>query len=195
MRSNNWLTAVIVLTVGILLVVWHNRIDVLNWIVVIVGLGLVVPGLYSLISAFARAGSKSAKKDEYSAGRSTIIASLGALALGVWMIVSPGFFVELLAYMFGAILIVYGVFHIVFLSVCSRPYIMPGWYYIIPVLMIGAGVVILATSVRTMNSVVVLISGIALIASAFNTMLEIAGTHPARLKDSGKGQERGQQPD
>ena len=54
MKSNNWLTALIVMLVGILLIVWHQRVDVLNWIVIAVGIMLIVPGLYSCISALVR---------------------------------------------------------------------------------------------------------------------------------------------
>lgn len=182
MKANNWITALIVMLVGILLIVWHQRIDVLNWIVIAVGIMLIVPGLYSCISALVRKGEKNREKVDYSAASSTIVASIGAIALGIWMVLSPAFFVGLLAYIFGAILILYGIFHIVVVAVWSRPYILPWWFYLIPVLMIIAGVVILCTSVRTMNSVVVLITGIALVASAVNTILEISATNPARIK-------------
>lgn len=184
MKANNWITALIVMLVGILLIVWHQRIDILNWIVIAVGITLIVPGLYSFISAIVRKGEKYKEKTDYSAASSTIVASLGAIALGVWMSLSPGFFVGLLAYIFGAILILYGVFHIIVVAVWSRPVILPWWYYIIPVLMIIAGVIILCTSVRTMNSVVVLITGISLVASSVNTILEIAGKSPTRVKST-----------
>ncbi len=180
--GNNWLTILIVFVVGVLLIVWHQRVDILSWIVMAVGLMLIIPALYSLISALVR------KKDDgnisHSASSSTIVASVGALALGIWMVVSPAFFVGLLAYIFGAILILYGIFHIVAIGFWSRPFVLPGWMYIIPVLMIGAGVVILCTSVRTIQSTVVLITGIAFVASAVNSLCEAVATNPARIKES-----------
>ena len=182
MKANNWVTALIVMIVGILLVVWHQRIDVLNWIVIAVGLMLIIPGLYSFISARVRKGGKTKEQVEYSAASSTIVASLGAIALGIWMLVTPGFFVGLLAYIFGAILVLYGIFHIVFIGFWSKPYVLPFWFYIIPVLMIIAGVVILCTSVRTINSAVVLITGIALICSSVNTIMELACTNPVKVR-------------
>lgn len=178
--GSNWLTIIIVFVVGILLIVWHGRIDILSWIVIAVGLMLVIPGLYSLISAMVR--KKEDGKINYSASSASIVASVGALALGVWMIVNPGFFVGLLAYIFAAILILYGIYHIIVIGFWAKPIIMPGWFYIIPVLMIIAGVVLLCTSVRTLNSVVVLITGIALVASAVNSMLETVSMTPTRMK-------------
>ena len=47
--ANNWLTTIIVFVVGVLLIVWHGRLDVLQWIVMAVGLMLVIPGAYSFI--------------------------------------------------------------------------------------------------------------------------------------------------
>ena len=181
--ANNWLTTVIVFVVGVLLIVWHARIDVLEWIVMAVGLMLVIPGAYSFIAAIARRS----KPDDgrYSAATSTIVASVGALALGIWMLVTPTFFVGLLAYIFGAILVLSGIFHIVVIRFWSAPYVLPWWFYIIPVLMIAAGVVILCSSVRTMNAVVVLVTGISLVASAVNSVLETVSTHPARTRQAG----------
>lgn len=178
--GNNWLTILIVFVVGVLLIVWHQRVDVLSWIVIAVGLMLVIPGLYSLISAMVR--KKEDGKISYSASSSTIVACVGALALGIWMIVNPAFFVGLLAYIFAAILILYGIYHIVLIGFWSRPLVMPVWFYVIPVLMIAAGVVILCTDVRTIQSVVVLMTGIALVASAVNSLLETVSMSPARIK-------------
>ena len=178
--GNNWLTIIIVFVVGGLLIVWHARVDILSWIVVAVGLMLVIPGLYSLISAMVR------KKDDgqinYSASSASIVASVGAMALGAWMLIQPTFFVGLLAYIFAALLILYGIFHIIVIGFWAKPIVLPMWFYVIPVLMIVAGVVLLCTSVRTLNSAVVLITGIALVASAVNSLLEMVSMSPARTR-------------
>ncbi|MDE7451764.1 MAG: DUF308 domain-containing protein [Paramuribaculum sp.] len=183
MKANNWLTAIIVMIVGILLIVWHKEANLLDWFIVAVGVMFIIPGLYSLISALVRKGNREKEKVDHSAATSTIIASVGALALGIWMAVSPGFFVGLLAYIFGGILILYGIFHIIFVGFWSRPYVLPGWFYIIPVLMIIAGVVIICTNVRTMNSIVSLITGISLVASSVSTILEISAVNPAGKRE------------
>ena len=48
-----------------------------------VGLMLVIPGAYSFISAIARRSKPDDRR--YSAATSTIVASVGALALGQWL--------------------------------------------------------------------------------------------------------------
>lgn len=178
--ANNWLTILIVMAVGILLIVYHQHLDLLNWLVIAVGVALVVPALYSVFTAISnrRHISQAAQENDHLrvATRSTLWASAGAVALGIWMIVNPGFFVGLIAYIFGAILVLYGIFHIVIIAMAAKTYRMPGWFYVIPVLMIIAGVVILCTSVRSMNAIVVLITGIALVASSVNSVMEYVGT-------------------
>ncbi|MCC8072014.1 MAG: DUF308 domain-containing protein [Bacteroidales bacterium] len=174
--TNNWLTILIVFVVGVLLIVWHSRIDIFSWIVIAVGVMLIIPSLYSFISALVRKGTVSEGSSTHSAATSTLIACVAALALGIWMVVNPPFFVGLIAYIFGGLLVLYGIFHILVVGFWNREFSLPFFFYIIPVLMIVAGVVILATSVRTISSVVVLITGIALVASAVNSVMENVGT-------------------
>ncbi len=88
------------------------------------------------------------------------------------MVVEPGFFVGLIAYLFAAVLILYGIYEIVLMAWLSKPFAMPFGFYIIPVVLIAAGVVILCTTVRTMNAVVVLLTGILLVCAALNWALQ-----------------------
>lgn len=178
--ANNWLTILVVMAVGILLIVFHSHIELLNWVVVAVGVALVVPAVYSFgVAIYNRRQIKTIDNNDAPvrmAARSTLWAAAGAIALGIWMICNPAFFVGLIAYFFGAILILYGIFHIVLIAMASKNFRMPAWFYIIPILMIVSGIVILCTSVRTMNDIVVLITGIALVASAVNSVMEYVGT-------------------
>lgn len=184
--ANNWLTILIVMAVGILLIIYHQHLNLLNWLVIAVGVALVVPAVYSVITAISnRRRIRQGEQDNDPmrvATRSTLWASAGAVALGVWMIVNPGFFVGLIAYIFGAILVLYGIFHIVLIAMAAKSFRMPGWFYVIPVLMIIAGAVILCTSVRLMNDIVVLITGIGLVASAVNSVMEQVGTSTSLRK-------------
>lgn len=178
--GNNWLTILVVFVAGVLLIAWHSRIDILQWVVVLVGITLIVPALYSFIIALGRRRRGEGDQDRRTARTSTLWTAVAAIALGVWMVLDPTFFAGLLAYMFGAILILYGLYHIVTMSYWLRPVVFPFWFYIIPVLMIAAGIVILCTTVRMMNDIVVLVTGIALVASAVNSMLEYTASASAR---------------
>lgn len=180
-NCSNWLTIAITAIVGILLIVWHNRFDVLQWIIIAMGFVVLAPSAYSLTTSLF---AKSKKKPDGSVAISTVIAALAGVALGLWMIIQPSFFVGLLAYLFAAILILYGILQLIVVGYWSRPFVLPAWFYIIPSIMIVAGIVILFTTVRTMNSIVVLLTGIMLLSSAINWALEYTVTHPARRQDN-----------
>lgn len=182
--SSNWLTILITAIVGVLLIIWHTKLDILSWVMIAVGVMFLIPSVYSLIASLSsRKKLKAAGQQPSAMGSgSSILAAIAGCGLGIWMIVDPGFFVGLTAYLFAIILIAYGVFQILLVGYWSRPYKLPVLFYIVPVLLIAGGVVILCTTVRTMNSVAVLITGILLVASAINWALELSATHPAQTR-------------
>ncbi len=181
--STSWLTIFLTALVGILMIVWHSRLDILSWIVIAVGLMFIIPGIYNLISGFVEKRDCGDGTQCRRATGSSVVASIGCIAFGVWMVVQPGFFVGLIAYLFAAVLILYGIYEIVLMAWLSKPFAMPFGFYIIPVVLIGAGVVILCTTVRTMNSVVVLLTGILLVSAALNWALQrMLVTSPSRRR-------------
>lgn len=178
-RFSSFITIVVTAAVGIIFIVWNSHIALLSWFVIAMGICLILPGLVTLvesITARRRVGAtveSSGQTDVESvetrgASFSTIVASVCTIALGVWMILAPDFFIGIIAYLFAAILIVYGVYQIYSLGWLNAGFSMPWFLYVVPVLMVGAGVVIMCTSVHTMNSVVVLLTGIMLVVAAFN---------------------------
>lgn len=178
--GNYWLTILVVFVAGILLIAWHSRIDILQWVVITVGLVLIIPALYSFIVALGRNRRGENGETGRTARTSTLWANAATILLGIWMVADPTFFAGVLAYIFGAVLLLYGIYHIVLMCYWLKPVTFPFWFYIIPVLMIASGIVILCSSVREMNSVVVLITGIALVASAVNSTLEYASCSSER---------------
>ena len=191
-RASSWLTIVITAAVGILFIIWHARLDLLSWIVVAMGILLILPGAYNIITSFTKSaptadGSTSRAVERRGSAVSSTIASDCTVALGIWMLIQPDFFVELLAYLFAVLLIVYGIYQILVVAYFSRPYAMPWFFYIVPAILVATGVVILCTSVHTMNSVVVLLTGILLLLSAINWALENMTLYPVRMRDQTGG--------
>lgn len=192
-KFQTWLTIAVAAAVGVLFVIWHSRIDLLSWIVVAMGVLLIIPGAYNMITSMAGrrqarriAAGESVAVTKRGAGRnadiSSMLASVCTIGLGVWMLVNPDFFVGMLAYLFAVLLIAYGLYQIYSLAYLSRPYVMPWFFYIVPVVLVAAGVVILCTSVRTMNSVVVLVTGIMLMVSAVNRALQCMSQYPLKTR-------------
>lgn len=191
MYKKSWLSVLITALVGILLIIFYRRGEILSWVVMLFGACLVIPGLYNLFTT-VRMRNKLKQLESSTAGSrnlpagsltASIVASVAGIALGVWMLLTPDFFVGLIVYVFGALLLLYGVYELVFAAWLSRPYRLPYYFYLMPILMIVGGIVILCTTIRTMNQVMMLLTGILLLASVVNSTLEYMSMHPATRRD------------
>lgn len=170
-EKSTLITNLFVFIAGILLIILHNRVSIMESIVVILGLMFLIPSVISLIVVFLQ------RRAEYNRGYSYagIIPAIGGIVFGLFLVVRPEIFVGILVYMFAAILILGGLYHILFLAIGSKTVKMPGWFYILPALMTIAGIVIMFTDLRTLENIVVLITGIALVCFSVNSLLEYIG--------------------
>lgn len=167
-----------VLAAGILLIIFHNQ-NLLSTLIVIMGVVLMLPCAATLLTVLLRR-ERDASGNIVPPGKamlaSAVIASLGGMGLGVWMILSPGSLVGIVVYLFAAMLIIAGLYQIIMLAVGHRPVKFPWWMYVLPVLMVAAGVVILCTDIKTVEHLVVLITGISTVAFALNGFVEMVKT-------------------
>ena len=123
------------LIMGILLVMWPEAAVI--YLVITVGVLFLLPGLYGI---FAYLASRRGAED----GRAFPIVALGSALLGIWLIVMPAFFVSILMYVLGALLVLGGVAQLMnFVSVRKLTGSVPGIFYVIPVLVLLAGILIL----------------------------------------------------
>ncbi len=187
MNGKNWLSILATALAGVLLIIFYKRGDVLVWIVMLLGAGLVVPGLYNLyVSArmrkkleFADAATRTRSVPAGSAAAS-IVASVAGIALGIWLLSDPAFFVKFSVYLFSGLLVVYGIYELVYVIWLSRPFRLPFYFCFVPVLMIVGGIAVLCTSICIMNHNMILLTGILLLASAVNSALEYMAMSPVR---------------
>lgn len=188
-RSTSWLTIAISAVVGILFIIWHGRIDLLSWIVIAMGILLMVPGIYNLIALIF--GKRKTYKSETANSETTVVvstlpvfssalASICCVVLGLWMVLKPDFFVGFLAYLFAAVMIVFGVYQIYTLYKMGRSMVIPWYLYIVPIVMAAAGIIIICSSVHTLQDVVVLLTGILLVLVAINGIAQQAITYSSR---------------
>ena len=123
------------LIMGILLVMWPEAAVI--YLVITVGVLFLLPGLYGI---FAYLASRRGVED----GRAFPIVALGSALLGVWLIIMPAFFVSILMYVLGALLVLGGIGQLMnFISARKLTGSVPGIFYVVPVLVLLAGVLIL----------------------------------------------------
>ena len=120
------------LVIGILLVVWPG--EAVMYLVITIGVLFLLPGLMGLISAIANRGEK---------GVATPVISLGSALLGLWLIIMPGFFISILMYVLGALLVLAGLNQLAGLVALRKTASLSPAVFIIPVLVFIAGLVVL----------------------------------------------------
>lgn len=156
---------VFVFIVGLLLILLHSRAQIFDLIIMLIGILFIVPSCISLINVLA-------KKGEGSMRFVSLLPIIGGLALGISMVVVPEFYFGILAYTFAAILIIGGLFKFWTLVMMGKVAKLPVVLYVIPTLMLVCGIILITTSVREIQSVLVLITGIALVAYSVDSLMD-----------------------
>lgn len=118
--------------VGLLLVVWSET--AILYLVIAVGALFLIPGLVSIVSYVMN-------------GRNVQmpfpIVSVGSSLFGLWLMVSPAFFVGILMYVLGVVLVFAGISQIISLLNARNWTTVATGYFAVPVLVLLAGMVVL----------------------------------------------------
>lgn len=136
------------LIIGLVLVLWPDV--AVQYLVITLGVLFLIPGLISLISYFG-------SKPEEGVSRRFPIEGTGSLLFGLWLIIMPAFFADVLMFLLGFILILGGVQQIASLSMARRWTIVPGAFYVVPSLILLAGIVALFNPTGVRNTAFMII--------------------------------------
>ncbi len=122
------LRAIFALVLGLVLVSFPDRAG--DYLVVTIGVVFLIPSLVSIVAYFVRKASSSFRFP---------IEAVGSLLFGLWLIIMPGFFADLLTYVLAFILVMGGVQQIASLMAARRWMTVSGAFYVVPVLILLAG--------------------------------------------------------
>ena len=120
--SYSFLRAVCALVIGLVLVMFPNQAG--DYFVITIGVIFLVPSLISIIGYYAQNAE---------VRRRFPIEGIGSLLFGLWLVIMPGFFADLLTFVLGFILVMGGVQQIASLSAARRWTPVPGGVYVVPV--------------------------------------------------------------
>lgn len=120
------------IAMGVLLMVWPEA--AILYLVIAIGAMFFLPSLFSLVGYFMKGRRL---------GMYFPVISLGSLLFGLWLMVSPAFFVGILMYVLGAVLVFAGISQIAGLLNARSHSTVPFGYYVMPVLILLAGLVVL----------------------------------------------------
>ncbi|MDE7153408.1 MAG: DUF308 domain-containing protein [Muribaculaceae bacterium] len=162
----SYLTALIMAGAGVLLCMMNSRTAVADTIIMVIGVLFIICGAITIVSA-SRTKGVVMRVIQWVTG----VAGIG---LAVAMLISPEWFMGVLTYIFSGVLIICGLVQIIALTWGYKEVRFPGWTYIIPVILLIAGVtMIFSDSLRYNTSKLLLISGIGLIMFGVNFLIQL----------------------
>ena len=166
--SINLLTNVILLLAGIILIIFHGVPTVLLWGCRVMGAMFMLPALVFLIMVAVRHADARTSTDYLG-----VLPAVGGLCFGLVMVLKAHLFDEILQLLMGLLLVVLGLFHIIYLMLSHKTLNIKGWYHICPLLVVLCGLLSLALpALRNDVSMVVLITGICLLLFNFTSLQE-----------------------
>lgn len=166
--SSAWIRIAFAFAVGLLLVLFPD--DASNYFVMAIGVLFTLPAMISL--GIYLAGKKS--------GVTLPIMGIGSLLFGLWLIIMPDFFATLLTYVLGFILLVGGVQQLSWLQLARSWKRVSPYYYVVPVLILLAGLVALFNPGGVQRTAFLIIGG----ASLFYALQELISQLLLRKKEA-----------
>lgn len=133
MMNYGMMRCISAVAIGVLLMVWPEAAII--YLVIAIGAMFFLPSLFSLVGYFMKGRQM---------GMYFPIISLGSLLFGLWLMVSPAFFVGILMYVLGAVLVFAGISQIASLLNARSYAVVSFGFYVMPVLILLAGIVVLA---------------------------------------------------
>jgi hypothetical protein len=166
--SINLLTNVILLLAGIILIVFHQVPDILVWGTRVMGAMFLLPAVAYLIMVAVRHADARTSTDYLG-----VLPAVGGLCFGLVMMVKAHLFDGILQMFMGILLVVLGLFHIIYLLMSRGSIRVKGWYHVCPLLVLLCGILSLALpALRNSVSAVVLVTGICLLLFNFTSLQE-----------------------
>ena len=152
--------------IGILILFFRE--EAMPFIVMCVGALFVIPSLFALVTAFMPFF-----RQRMGGGVFPVVTAIiagGSLALGLWMMFNPLFFVAILMTLLGVLMLVAGAGQIFSLLSAGRIISLSLMMYIVPFMLIGAGAVVLYNPFEV-ASLPFLVIGIGTIVAALSDII------------------------
>ena len=166
--SINLLTNVILLLAGIILIIFHAVPNIMLWAARVMGALFLLPAVIYLIMVAVRHADTRTSTDYMG-----VLPAVGGLCFGLVMIIKAHLFDGILQMLLGVLLVVLGLFHIIYLLLSKGSLNIKGWYFLTPVVVALCGILCLAVpALRDNVSTVVLLSGACLLLFNFTSLQE-----------------------
>lgn len=139
---------IVALLLGTLLILAPK--NAVEFVVRTIGILFIIPGIISLIGYF------SAEKIKRPAIQ-FLLAGIGCILFGIILVAIPHLFVNFLMYVTGAIILIAGITQLINLIRAQKWAKVSALFYILPVLIIAAGVIVLLNPQSIANAITIII--------------------------------------
>jgi len=175
--SYSFLRAICALVIGLILVMFPDRAG--DYLVITIGVVFLIPSLIGITGYFVQPAEARLRFP---------VEGVGSLLFGLWLIIMPDFFVNLLTFVLGFILVMGGVQQIASLFAARRWMSVPAGFYVVPVLILLAGLVALfnPTGVRSTAFVIIGVGGLVYAAAELLNWFKFMRRRPEEPKASVK---------
>ncbi|GHT28163.1 hypothetical protein AGMMS49574_01920 [Bacteroidia bacterium] len=128
--------------------------EFMNYLAIAIGVFFILSGVYSCILYFRNKETRSFVIP---------VVAVGSALLGAWLILSPLFFVRFFMYFWGALLVLAGVQQIVSLALARKWSVVSYGYYVLPTLILLAGILVLVHPIGVAANTLVIIGVVGLL--------------------------------
>lgn len=138
-----------------LVLVWRPDIAA-KYIVIVIGLGFFIPGFINIVNCWL-------KRKKTTTTCRFPIEGMGSTLFGLWLIIMPDFFADVLLFLLGLTLVIGGVQQIASLTVAKSWIPIPPLFYFFPVIILVIGIIALfnPTGVRNTAFMIMGVAGMA----------------------------------
>lgn len=165
------LRGVLAIILGVVLVMWPEAAII--YMIMVIGACFLLPGIYSIVGYFLR------NKENEVTSQMFPLDGLGSLLLGAWLLIMPHFFVNILMYLLGAVLVLAGIQQIATLIRARKWSIVPYGFYVLPSLILLVGILILVYPMDVMANTLTVFG----VATLFYGVNELINWYKFRKRD------------
>lgn len=165
------LRGVLAIILGVVLVMWPEAAII--YMIMLIGACFLLPGIYSIVGYFLR------NKENEVTSPMFPLDGLGSLLLGAWLLIMPHFFVNILMYLLGAVLVLAGIQQIATLIRARKWSIVPYGFYVLPSLILLVGILILVYPMDVMANTLTVFG----VATLFYGVNELINWYKFRKRD------------
>lgn len=161
--ANSVIRGFAVMLIGVLLLFWSE--SVVHLLIRVLGAAFLLPALVSLVNVYLSRWQGNMFPKVLVA-----IVDLGSVAFGVWLLVSPAGFVNLVVKILALLLLLFAVYRVALLVMAQKVCAVSLWMYIVPLVLVVASIMLFVSTFSMLATLSVLF-GIVVTVSGLSDIL------------------------